>query len=158
SQTSYDTNAAFRAQADEIAANHTTTFTYDANGEILSVQQRSTVGGAERFNVRTEYVYDAKENLTTIGDANGFLIANSDDIYFRNLRRDFGVVDAAGQGKLVANLTATEVASLKEHFTTHLEYDANGNLVKRTDNEDNVTSFTYTAFNKIASQTAAMGN
>ncbi|HJY76384.1 MAG TPA: DUF6531 domain-containing protein, partial [Burkholderiales bacterium] len=158
SQASYDTNAAFRAQADEIAANHTTTFTYDLNGEILSVQQRATVGGAERFNVRTEYAYDAKENLTTIVDANGFLIVNSDDVYFRNLRRDFGVVDAAGQGKLVANLTATEVAALKERFTTHLEYDASGNQIRRTDNEDNVTTFTYTAFNKLATQTSAMGN
>ena len=46
SQTAYDTNAAFRAQADEIAANHTTTFTYDKNGEILSVQQGKTAGGA----------------------------------------------------------------------------------------------------------------
>src|SRR5262245_17301802 len=158
SQASYDTNAAFRAQADEIAANHTAVFTYDKNGEILSVQQRKTVGGAERFNVRTEYAYDDKENLITIVDANGFLIANSDDVYFRNLRRDFGFVDAAGQGKLVTDLSVADKAALKEHFTTHLEYDASGNLIRRTDNEDNVTSFAYTSFNKIASQTATMGN
>src|SRR5262245_41635006 len=158
SQASYDTNAAFRAQADEIAANHTTVFTYDLNGEILSVQQRKTAGGVERFNVRTEYAYDAKENLVAIVDANGFLIVNSDDLYFRNLRRDFGVVDAAGQGRLVADLSVADKAALKEHFTTHLQYDPSANLIRRTDNDDNVTTFSYTSFNKLASQTAAMGN
>src|SRR5262249_38090295 len=52
SQASYDTNAAFRAQADEIAANHPTTFTYAKTGEILSGQQRKTAGGAARYSAR----------------------------------------------------------------------------------------------------------
>ena len=58
----------------------------------------------------------------------------------------------------MSELTAAEIASLKERFTTHLEYDASGNLTRRIDNEDNVATFTYTRFNKLASKTAAMGN
>jgi len=147
----YTTDAAYRAQADDIRTRHTTLFTYDAHGALLTV--------TEPRGFTASYAYDANENLITVADANADAITRSDDQYFRDLRRDFGYVQPiTGQGKLVAELTAADVAALKERFTTHLEYDGNGNLVKRTDNDDNVTTFTYTSFNKLASQTAAMGN
>jgi YD repeat-containing protein len=154
----YASDAGYRSQADEIWANHSTVFTYDKNGEILSVTQRKTANGAVGYEVRSEYAYDAKEDLVAVVDPNGVAITRSDDVYFRDLRREFGVVDPlTGQGKLAAELTDSEKAALKERFTTHLEYDDRGNLTKRTDADDNVTSYTYTGFNKLASQTAPMG-
>src|SRR5262249_32307045 len=78
--------------------------------------------------------------------------------YFRALRKDLGFVDAAGNGKLVANLTAAEKSALLAKFTTTFTYDARGNVLTSTDGLGNQTSFTYTAFNKIATATAAMGN
>ncbi len=147
----FDTDPVFRAQANAIRDAYTTVYTFDQHGEVTSV--------TEPRGFTAAYQYDALENLTAIVDANADAITRSDDAYFRNLRRDFGYVNAlTGQGKLVAELTAADVAALKERYTTHLEYDASGNLIKRTDNADNVTSYTYTSFNKLASQTAAMGN
>jgi YD repeat-containing protein len=146
----YTTDVAYKAQADAIAARHTVTYLYDKNGEITKV--------TDQLGYQTSYQYDLKENLTGIVDANAYAITKSDDAYWRNLRRDYGLVDLAGQGKLVASLTVAEVTALLERYTTHLEYDTRGNLLKRIDNGDNVTTYTYTAFNKLASQTAAMGN
>ena len=150
-QSRYTLEPAYRAQADEIRTRHTTRFTYDGHGALLTV--------TEPRGFTTSYAYDALENLITVADANADAVTRSDDPYFRDLRRDFGYVNPlTGQGKLVAELTASEIAALKERFTSHFEYDGSGNLLKRTDNNDNVTTFTYTSFNKVASQTSAMGN
>ena len=74
------------------------------------------------------------------------------------MRKDLGFVDLAGNGKLVANLTAAEKTALLAKFTTTFTYDARGNLLTQTDGLGNQTSYTYTAFNKVASATSAMGN
>ena len=148
--TRYATDATYRAQAQAIALRHTTTYTYDKNGEILSV--------TDPKGYKTGYVYDSLENLITIVDANGYAITSSDDSTWRDLRRDYGYVNTlTGQGKLVAELTAGEIAALQERYTTHLDYDSRGNLTRRIDNTDNVTTYTYTGFNKLASETSAMG-
>src|ERR1041385_7889544 len=107
----YTTDAAFRAQADDIRTRHTTLFTYDAHGQLLTV--------TEPLGFTASYAYDANENLITVADANADAITRSDDQYFRDLRRDFGYVNPlTGQGKLVSELTAAERAALKERFTT----------------------------------------
>ena len=151
--------ASYRAQVDEIQQNHSVSYTYDSNGAITSVRQLKTVDGVSSYAYQTDYVYDADENLTAIIDANGYAITHSDDIYWRDLRRDYGYVDPlSGQGKLIADLSAQELAELKERYTTHFEYDDQGNLLQRIDNADNVTTFSYTDFNKLASETTALGH
>src|SRR5262249_45591634 len=130
---------------------------------------------AERQGFRTTYTYGGKfgpvgdpaadpqtavnqDNLLSMTDRNGWGATNSDSAYFRALRKDLGFVDAAGNGKLAASLTAAEKTALLARFTTTFTYDARGNLLTRTDGLGNQTSYTYTAFNKVASMTAAMGN
>lgn len=146
----YATDAVYRAQADAVTARHTLTYGYDNKGAITRV--------IDQVGYETTYAYDASENLTAIVDANGYAITRSDDAYWRDLRRDFGYVDLAGQGKTVAQLSAAEVSALLARYTTRFEYDARGNLTRRTDNAGNVTTFSYAAFNKVATQTSAVGH
>lgn len=146
----YSVDAAYRAQAGAITGRHTVTYGYDKNGAITQVVDQS--------GNRTQYRYDDKENLTAVVDANAYAITHSDDAVWRNLRRDYGYTDLAGQGRLVGELTSAELDALTERYTTHLDYDSKGNLIRRTDNGDNLTSYTYTAFNKLESKIAAMGN
>ncbi len=149
--TRYANDPAYKAQAQEILLRHATTFTYGAKGEILSV--------TDQKGYRTSYLYDTSENLTAILDANGFAITTSDDLYWRELRREYGYVDPlTGQGKLVAQLTASELADLRLRYSTGFTYDARGNLTSRRDNAGNLTTYTYTSFNKLASETAALGH
>jgi YD repeat-containing protein len=132
------------------AAGKVTSYTFDNDGNITDVRD------AQGFD--TVYGYDNNNNLTSVIDANGSGIVRSDSAYFRNLRQSFGVVDASGQGKLVAQLTFTDIRNLQARFTTHLAYDNNGNLTSQTDALGNLTSYTYTSFNKMASMTSAEGN
>jgi len=146
----YAADAAYRAQADAITQRHTVVYGYDQNGAVTSV--------VDQAGYKTTYQYDAKENLTAIVDANGHAITNSDAPYWRQLRAEYGLLDLAGQGKQVAQLSPAEVAALLERYTTRLEYDARGNLTRKRDNSGNVTTYTYTSFNKLATQTSGVGH
>jgi YD repeat-containing protein len=132
------------------ALGRVTAYTFDAKGQITKVRDSQ--------GLDTVYGYDANENLTSVIDADGSAIIKSDAAYYRNLRRDFGIVEPAGQGKLVSELTSGDITALQVHFTTRLTYDANGNLTSRTDASGNVTSYTYTSFNKVASTASGNGN
>jgi len=132
------------------AAGKVTAYSFDVNGNITDVQDAQ--------GLDTVYGYDSNNNLTTVIDANGSGIVRSDSAYYRNLRQSFGVVDASGQGKLVWQLTFADIRNLQAHFTTHLTYDNNGNLTSQTDASGNLTTYTYTGFNKVASSTSAEGN
>jgi YD repeat-containing protein len=132
------------------ALGNVTAYSFDGQGNITNVKDAS--------GLDTVYGYDSNQNLTSVIDANGSGVIKSDSTYFRNLRRDLGVVEASGQGKLVSELTTADITALKAQFTTTLTYDGNGNLASRTDGAGNRTSYVYTAFDKIASTTTADGN
>ena len=147
------------AQISEILENHATWYFYDRQGNITLAGAFKNSGGNTIYEYADRYGYDADGNLTTIIDANGYALQWSDDQYWRDMRKELGYVDSiTGEGLLSDQLTDTQRSELAEYYTTHLEYDNNGNLIKRTDNEDNVTTFTYTSFNKIKSETSAMGH
>lgn len=156
SQANYDTQGTYRFYADLLRDKHATTYTFNANGAITAVKEPTGFTAA--------YTYDANENLISVMDATGDAITKAgstlgDSQYYRDLRKSFGVFDpSTNQGKTVAQLSASEIIALKLRFTTTFTYDANGNMLSRTDGEGNKTTFTYTAFNKIATQTAAWGN
>ena len=123
----------------------------------------------DQQGLATTYTYGGKtagdpqtavnqDNLLSVTDRNGSGATTSDSAYFRELRRDLGFVDAAGNGKLVAALTAAEITQILDRFTSRFTYDARGNLLTSTDAAGNQQSYTYTAFNKLATATSAMGN
>lgn len=141
---------AFKAQVDAIRNAHSMVYEFDADSYITAV--------TDQQGFKTQYSYDAQNNVTKVIDGNGWGVTHSDSAYFRKLRADLGYVDSAGNGKLVANLTTTEVNNLTEAFSTHYEYDNRGNRTKQTDNADNVTTWTYTTFNKVASTTLPVGH
>lgn len=127
-----------------------TTYTYDANGQITNVKDPQ--------GLNTVYRYTSTENLASITSADGSAIITSDAAYYRNLRQTYGIVEASGQGKLVSELTTSDIATLTALYTTTFTYDANGNLTSRTDGNGNETTYTYTSFNKVATSTSADGN
>ena len=127
-----------------------TIYTYDAAGQITNVKDPQ--------GLNTVYGYSANENLTSVTSADGSAIVTSDSTYYRGLRQSYGIVDASGQGKLVSELTSSDISALQARYTTTLAYDSNGNLISRTDGNGNVTAFTYTSFNKLASSVSAEGN
>jgi YD repeat-containing protein len=140
---------AFKAQVDAIRNAHSMVYEFDADSYITAV--------TDQQGYKTQYTYDTQNNVTSVTDGNGWGATRSDSTYFRKLRADLGYVDSAGNGKLVASLTTAEVNAIKEAFTTHYEYDIRGNRTKQTDNADNITTWTYTTFNKVATTTSAVG-
>src|SRR6185369_11371948 len=55
------------------------------------------------------------------------------------------------------DLTSAERAAILAKFTTTFTYDERGNLSSRIDAEGNRATVTYTAFNKLASETSGVG-
>ncbi len=132
------------------ASGKTMNFSYRADGAITQVTDQS--------GCLTSYVYDAAGNLLSVTDRNGYGVLNSDSSYYRALRAELGYTDAAGAGRLVADLAETEKTALQALFTARFSYDARGNVLTSTDNAGNTTTFTYTAFNKVATVTRPNGD
>lgn len=141
---------AFQAQVEAIRDQHAMHYQYRDDGYLTEVRDQQ--GYVSRYD------YDEQDNVVAITDANAWAVVNSDSAYYRGLRAELGVVNINGLGKLAANLTAAEKALLENAFTSRFDYDERGNLIKTVDNQGNVTTFTYTAFNKLASTTRAMGH
>ncbi|MDK2124360.1 DUF6531 domain-containing protein [Parachitinimonas caeni] len=156
----YANNASFRQQADAIREGHLTRYRFNDSGAITGV--------IEPKGYEARYVYDAQENLIAYTSADGDAVVTSDANYYQALRQQLGVVYTAGapgatpanlgKAKLAKDLQPADVTALQERFTTRMTYDGHGNLLSRRDAEGNLTTYTYTAFNKLASETAAMGH
>jgi len=143
------TNPAYQTQVNTILTAHSLSYSYQSNGYITEL--------VDQQGFRTLYSYDSEGNLTSVTDRNGWGVLNSDSSYYRALRAELGYVDASGNGRLVATLSANEQAALRETFTSHFRYDSSGNLLEAEDNNGSITRFTYTSFNKVASTTTPSG-
>ncbi|WP_237062868.1 DUF6531 domain-containing protein [Microbulbifer zhoushanensis] len=143
------TDTSYQAQVDNIRQGHSLQYTYLSNGYITEI--------VDQEGYHSTYAYNDNGDLVSMTDRNAWGAVNSDSAYFRQLRADLGYTDAAGNGKLVANLTQAEQDALTELYTSHFNYDSNGNLLTLADNDGSETRFTYTSFNKIASRTSATG-
>ncbi|WP_237057157.1 DUF6531 domain-containing protein [Microbulbifer sediminum] len=143
------TDTSYQAQVDNIRQGHSLQYTYLSNGYITEI--------VDQEGYHSTYAYNDNGDLVSMTDRNAWGAVNSDSAYFRQLRADLGYTDAAGNGKLAANLSQAEQDALTELYTSHFNYDSNGNLLTLADNDGSETRFTYTSFNKIASRTSATG-
>lgn len=137
-------------EAEMIRRDHSVDFRYLSNGYLSET--------VDQQGYRTQYEYNRNGDVIAVTDANGWAITHSDAPYYRALRAEMGIVDDAGEGKQAGDLTWEEYRTLKEAYTSHYEYDDNGNLLRSEDNNGSVTTFTYTEFNKLASTTSAEGH
>ncbi|WP_428243672.1 DUF6531 domain-containing protein, partial [Gynuella sp.] len=137
------------AQTEMIRAMHAVEFSYLSNGYLSDT--------VDQQGYRTHYEYNANGDVTAVTNADGWAITHSDTPYYRDLRAQMGIVDAAGQGKLARHLNWHEINQLKEAYTSYYQYDDNGNLVYAEDNNGSITTFEYTEFNKLQSSTSAEG-
>ena len=140
-------------------------YSYDADGYLTKVVDAD--GHQTTYAYSNNSLFD-KDNLTSTTDSNGWAAITRDTAYYLALRQDLGFVykagdalppgKAIGDAKLVANLTQAEKDAILARFTTTFTYDARGNLLSRRDGAGNLTTYTYTSFNKVASMTAPMGD
>jgi YD repeat-containing protein len=105
----------------------TTTRMFDAAGR--AIEETRAAGTA--IAVTTRYVYDALGQLTQVIDPRGVaLITGPDSQALRDQRKDLGVVDSAGNGKGLDQLTEADIAKLLSYYTTSTVYDAVGNAIQ----------------------------
>jgi YD repeat-containing protein len=124
---------------------HQLRYRFDSRGNVLST--------VDQLGYRTRYRYDANDNLLSVTDRNGWGALNSDSEYYRTLRYELGfrkIVNGVEVGKSARDLTEDDQKALREAFTSYFTYDKRGNLTISEDNSGNVTTYTYTSFNKIA--------
>jgi RHS repeat-associated protein len=148
-----------------------TDFGYDTHGNVLSKTDPSPDGIAPR--PVTTFAYDAKSNLTQVTDASGFattltyngatnvvLSAARQIDTTTNATTTYDYADGANPGlptRIVAPRGNTG-ASPDPTFSTSLSYDAQGNLVRRTDADGAVTTYAYDAVGRHVSFVDPDGN
>ena len=120
---------------------HTTRFYFDERGNVLRT--------IDQEGFETEYVYDESDNLLSITDRNGWGVRYSNDLYYQELRGRLGYPESL----LGVELTPDQLGELKAMFTRQFTYDERGNLETSSDNEGNLTRYTYTLDNKVESVT-----
>jgi len=100
------------------------TFSYDNLGKAISTEH---AGGVEKYYVSPAYV-DAGKSIGTVIDPLGAT-------HTYNFKAVLGVVKSTGQSRTAS--------SGSDAATTVLTYDANGNVVNRTDFNGTVTTYSY---------------
>ena len=108
-------------------ASGTVTYTYDARGEILTRK--------DQLNGVTTNTYDGQGNLLTSKDA----LNNTTTLTYNSRGQVLTATDARGK-------------------TTTLTYDPNGNLSEREDAGNNVTTFSYDARGRITQAEDALSH
>jgi RHS repeat-associated protein len=129
------------------ALNHTVSYTYDADGNTLTVT--NTLGtttftynslgqiltGTDSIGRIATYAYDVKGNLVSAKDA-----LNNETTF------------AYGQHGLLQTVTDAR------QKVTSFSYDSHGNLTQKMDAANNATAFTYDARNRPVSRTDALNH
>ncbi|MBT9522759.1 MAG: RHS repeat protein, partial [Dechloromonas sp.] len=122
----------------------TTSYTYDAVGQLLKV---TLPDGSY-----TAYTYDPAHRLTAIADPVGNSIAYTLDAMGNRTQED--VKDPAGQLARTRSHIFDALSRLAQDVgaqgqTTRYEYDANGNRTKVTDPLNQITVSTYDPLNRL---------
>lgn len=132
-----------RKLTDVGAAGQTTSYTYDNNGNALTIKDglshQTTQGfdGLSRLNKITDanagvtsFAYDAHDRTTTVTDPTGHVTTYIYD----------------GFGDLIEQVSP-------DSGTTVYHYDADGNLTSKTDALGVVTNYTYDALDRVVTRT-----
>jgi YD repeat-containing protein len=126
---------------------------YDAGDRLIS----ETFAEGTAAATTTQYGYDALGNQIRIIDARGVALAESDGEWARTERRRLGYVDAQGNGRLAANLSAADRAALRALYTTTQQFDTTGRKLAVTDALGATTRTAYNAQGDIVTITDALG-
>ena len=151
----YDTNGNLltKVEAQGTANQRTTTYTYDADGNTLSI---ATNADANTPAAQTSMTYDAAGNMKTMTDPEGATTRYTYD----NMGNMLTKIDGAGK-------TWTFVYDAKGRLTKSTDplsktaqffYDGVGNKIKDIDQSGKITTYTYDINNKLISTTDANGN
>ena len=129
------------------ALNHTTTFTYDANGNRLT---KTDILGT------TQYTYNAFGQVLTATDALGAVTTLSYDAQGNPLT----LTNALNKTTAFAYDPRGQLLSITDARSkvTSFAYDASGNLIKTTDALGHDTTVTYDARGRLTSETNVLGN
>ncbi|MFN8604310.1 MAG: RHS repeat-associated core domain-containing protein, partial [Candidatus Binatia bacterium] len=123
-------------------------YVYDARGDLRS--HTSPVGNVTRFT------YDRNHHLLDIVDPSGARIARNE---YDDDGRLIATVDADGRRVEVTHDLGTRQEIVKDRLghVTVFEYDAVGNVVRKTDALGGVTAYTYDGADNLLTETDPLG-
>nr|WP_269460718.1 DUF6531 domain-containing protein [Ferriphaselus amnicola] len=132
-------DALSRLQQDIGAVNQTTTYTYDANGNLTGV--------TDPLNRQTTNVYDALNRLSQVSNPDTGVVKYAYD----GLDQLKQVTDPRN---LVTTYTRDGLSNLSQTVspdtgTTNVTYDAAGNVLTSTDAKGQKATYTYDALNRV---------
>ncbi len=130
----------------------TTTYTYDANGNVL-IEEKSD----GTYTISKSYTYDSYNNKTSETDYNGNTTTFEYDAR-NNLTK---ITDALGNTEEMTYDSLSRLISKKDKKGNITRYRYTGNNPKPSEIEDakhNITSFTYDGMRRQTSETDALGN
>ncbi len=132
-----------RALVETAGAGQTTTFTYDPDGDVLSV--------TDGLGHKNKNTYDALNRLSTSTDANGGVTTTTYDTHDRIL----SVKDANGNTTSYVRDGFGDVIqqTSPDSGTTVYHYDLDGNLTQKVDAAAVVTNHSYDALDRILTTT-----
>jgi len=135
-----------RADIAALQAHFTTTYTYDANGNLTS-----TLDGSGNL---TTYTYTSFNKVASKTTAEGNALITSDASQYIAKRQELGYVNpTTGSGLTVAQLTTAQKQAILALYTTHYSYDAHQNLTQVQAPGGDLTRFTYDAFGNLSTRT-----
>ncbi len=133
--------------ADANTAAAVTTMTYDANGNVLSI--------TDPENQRTEFAYDAMGNVLTKTDARGktWTYAYNAKGWLTSVADPLTRTTSYEYDGVGNRIKETDAANNGKTYA----YDGNNKVTLITDSRNNITAFSYDADGKLTKQTDAEG-
>lgn len=147
----FDDDANFNVTADTKPSGAVWAYTYDSNGNLLTVEDPIT---ASDPNVtRATFTYNAANRLASATDAAGHQFSYS----YNATQNLVQVTDAAANVSTHGyNAFGNRTSQTVNGKTTTFGYDVHGNLTSVTDPLNNVTTFAYNALSWRTSRTDAL--